>query len=113
MYFVAHTEYQRVSAEFFQLRQASRTQVHLASTEMDMMTIKASQLEDGEIVVAARHQSLKLLAQSAASEIQPCLTAMPMDIRQQYDEIAACIMRNELAIMAEILAGGNDQCQAP
>ena len=102
VYFMAHTHYQQVSASWFELRQARRTQLHFTSTESDLVTIMASQMSDGEVVLAAREHCLCQMAQNATAATIPSVAAMPEDVRKRFDSVVAQITNCRLAIAAGI-----------
>ena len=83
-YFMAHTDYQVISAQWFRLHLDSRRQVHSASTEVNLSTLMASQLNHSEIVIASRDHSLYLIAQNATPVTHPRVVAMPAEVRRRY-----------------------------
>ena len=102
VYFMAHTQYQEVSASWFELRQARRTQLHFKRTESDLVTIMASQMSDGEVVVAAREHCLCQMAQNASTAAMPSVVAMPAEIKERFDGVVAQITNCRLAIASGI-----------
>ena len=98
VYFVAHTQYQVISAWMFKDCRESRARVHTSSTETNPVELMASEMTHEKIIEAAKDSSLLALAVNAekTGAIDPSVTAMPADIRQRYDRLAFVIKRARL-----------------